>query len=215
MLPASMFHPEHLREYFPETYKTVYSIPMTTPTTPIGPAPPLYDIPHPAGAVSAVSPLVSPGLWKPYQQAEERLMDIYQSRGQLGAPGAGLSGAAAAGLGEFYQQAAKDIGLQTYQMGMPLWQAQLQRETMPWQMLPGLLGGAYPTGIAQDSGFNFGGALGGGLTGAGMGYLLSGGLGAGAGAATAAGAAAAPATGGASLLIPALMGAGGFLSGGK
>ncbi len=54
-------------------------------------------------------------------------------------------------------------------MGMPLWQAQLQRETMPWQMLPGLLGGSYPTGIAQESG---GPNIAGGIMGAGAGYAL-------------------------------------------
>ncbi|NIT59327.1 MAG: hypothetical protein GWN00_24825, partial [Aliifodinibius sp.] len=145
----------------------------TTPTIGAGPTiggQGLYDIPHPATAVSAVSPLVSPALWNPYMQAEERLMDVLQSRGQLGAPGAGLSGAAAAGLGEFYEQAARNIGLQSYQLGMPIWEQQVQREMMPWQMLPGLLGGTYSTGIAQEGG---GLNLGAGLASGGMGYLAA------------------------------------------
>ena len=144
-----------------------FTTPQTTPFS-MAQSTPLYNIPHPAEAVSTISPLVSPALWNPYQEAESQLMDVLQSRGQLGAPGAGLSGAASAGLGKFYEQAARDIGLQSYQMAMPLWQAQLQREQMPWQMLPGLLGGTYSTGIAQQEG----NPLASGLMGAGTAFAL-------------------------------------------
>lgn len=139
------------------------------PTPPQIPSP---QIASPLAGYQMVAPQVQAGLWQPYQEAEKRLLDIMQSRGQLGAPGAGISGAAGGALSDFYSQAARDIGLSTYQMSLPftqmaqaplsqywaaqtgqlgdVWSAQLTREMMPWQMLPGLLGGAYPTGIAQE-----------------------------------------------------------------
>lgn len=196
----------------PYTYLTPTSTPRvstpstTTPSTttattpqqslyqiPAAPTIPSPDIMSPLTAYNFVAPQVQAGLWQPYQEAERRLLDVLQSRGQLGAPGAGVSGAAAAGLGEFYSQAARDIGLGTYQMSLPftqmaqqplsqywgaqtgqlgdIWQAELQRQMMPWQMLPGLLGGSYPTGIAQQ-GNSLASALGGGLMAGGTGYAL-------------------------------------------
>lgn len=155
---------------------------------------PSPQIASPLAGYSFAAPQVQAGLWQPYKEAESRLLDVLQSRGQLGAPGAGISGAAGGALADFYSQAAKDIGLGTYQMSLPftqmaqqplsqywaaqtgqlgdIWQTQLQREMAPWQMLPSLLGGTYPTGIAQQGG-GLTSALSGGLAGAGTGLALN------------------------------------------
>lgn len=68
------------------------------------------------------------------------------------------------------QQYAAELGKvgAEYGQAQNAWQAQLQSQMMPWQIMPSMVGGAYPEGIAQEGskGFDFGGAaMGGGLMG--------------------------------------------------
>ena len=186
-----------------------------------------------------IAPQVSAGLWKPYEQAGQRLWDVMQSKGQLGSQRGGVSAGAGAALGELYSQGAQNVGLDIFRMAqapmqqywgaltraqqLPLqqqyaaelgkagaefgqsqqaWRAQLQSQMMPWQMMPGLIGGAYPEAVMREQ---KGGGLGSMLGGAGMGALM--------------GIAMAPATGGFSLaaspwLMPSLGAGAGFLSSG-
>ena len=162
---------------------------------------PMYDIPNPSTAMptqqwwESLDPGVKAGLYAPYEEAGDRLVGRLNAMGSLGNARGGVSGAAGSALGELESQAAKNIGLNAWQMTSPAammdWQAQLaqnqqaynvgQQENLAdynaqmqaWQMPFSLLGQtpAYlPQTIVQPGSPNpiggmFSGALGGAAAG--------------------------------------------------
>jgi len=157
---------------------------------------PMYDIPSPATAMptndwwSSLAPEVKSGLYAPYVEAGQGLMEMMGGRGQLGSARGGFSGAAGAALGELAGKAAQNVGLNAWQMTGPMaqnaWNADLARNQQAWQLgqtermadyntamnvwgMPqqtmGLLGGAYPQAYTNPSNNTAGNVFGGGLMG--------------------------------------------------
>jgi hypothetical protein len=69
--------------------------------------------------------------------------------GMAGSARGGWSGAASAGLGKFWEQAGRDVGLSAWNMinpnQMAQYQAQLTAQQMPWAAFPSMFGSAMPT----------------------------------------------------------------------
>ena len=126
-----------------------------------------YDIPSTnqmmpqQGWMNNLDSGVKKGLWEPWEQGANQLGERFGNAGMGGSARGGMSGSAAAGFGKYYQDAAKDVGMQAWNMVQPAqqagWGAELGRgrelaqerltsQQYPWQMAPGLLGGsaAYP-----------------------------------------------------------------------
>jgi len=146
---------------------------------------------------SSLSPEVMSGVWAPYEDAANKLNERIGSTGQLGNARGGISGNAAAGLGEFYSGAGRDFGLQAWNMTQPGRQAeynafstdyanqvaqmqadygmQQQAWGMPFGMT-GMMPGTYSQGITtQPQSTNWMGMLGGAATGGLIGSQTGGG----------------------------------------
>jgi hypothetical protein len=103
---------------------------------------PGYDIPNPATAMptadwwSSLAPQVKAGLYAPYVEAGQGLMQSLSRGGQLGSPTAGYSGATGVAMGELAGQAAQNVGLNAWQMTSPMamnaWNADLNRNQNMW-----------------------------------------------------------------------------------
>jgi hypothetical protein len=108
---------------------------------------PMYDIPQnrvpdPSSAMptadwwGALSPNVKAGLYAPYHDAGNMMMQQMGSRGQLGSSRGGLSGASGAAMGKLAGEAAKNVGLNAWQMTAPAaqaaWQGQLNQNNAMW-----------------------------------------------------------------------------------
>ena len=133
--------------------------------------PDMYQVPG-LYTYNNLPPELKASMMAPYQDAEKQMLETFGSRGAAGAPGAGYSGSAGAAGGEFWADAANQLQMQGYQMGQPLWQAQLgankmgylgemqrtqgqygqamqgwqaqlQENMYPYTALPGMLGGTY------------------------------------------------------------------------
>lgn len=89
-----------------------------------------------------LAPQVKQGLWAPYNEGAQQMLEQMGGGGMLGSPSGGMSGAAGAAMGRYYQDAAKDVGLQAWQMTAPGafagWQADLQRGMLGDQRQYGL-----------------------------------------------------------------------------
>lgn len=157
---------------------------------------PMYDIPDPSMAMptanwyNSIAPEVKAGLYAPYIEAGQGLMEQMGARGQTGGASTGYTGAAGAAMGELAGQAARDVGLNAWQMTSPMamagWNAALnrnmqgynvgQQERMadyntgmevwrrPMQTL-NYMGQGMPQAYAQQQSNPIGGALSGGLMG--------------------------------------------------
>jgi hypothetical protein len=153
---------------------------------------PLWDVPEPITPTGewfqGIAPEVRQGLWAPYQEAGQQLGEMFGSRGQLGSPRAGPSGAYGAAMGSFAADASKDVGIQAWQMvGGPQQQQRaeiLQSRMAPFQMAPAFMSGQSqmtPTGVMQPNQpgmLSRLGPFGLGAAGAGLGYYLGGPVGA-------------------------------------
>jgi len=157
---------------------------------------PMYDIPDPSMAMptqnwwNSMSPEVKAGLYAPYQEAGEGMLERMGAQGQVGSPSAGYSGAAGAAMGKLASEAGKNVGLQAWQMTSPMAQmawgenlarnkqayGQSVRERMgdyntamqAWQMPMGVMSGlgqAMPQGITTMNQNPWAGAAAGGLMG--------------------------------------------------
>jgi len=173
----------------------------------------MYDIPNPATAMptndwwNSLDPGVKQGLYAPYQEAGQQLMEQMGSKGQMGSARPGYSGAAGAAMGELAGQAANNVGLSAWNMTGPMaqnaWNADLtrnmnaynvgQQERMGdyntqmnvWGMPQQLFGQGsqyMPQAYVQPQSNQFGGMMGGATMGGLAGYQLGGGWGAGLGA---------------------------------
>jgi len=162
---------------------------------------PMYDIPDPSTAMptndwwGSLSPNVKAGLYAPYVEAGQGLMEMMGGRGQLGSARGGFSGAAGAAMGELAGKAAQNVGLNAWQMTSPMamnaWGADLNRNQQAWQQgqqesmgdyntamnvwnrpmgTMGMLGQSMPQAYTNPTSGGFGGALSGGLMGS-MGAL--------------------------------------------
>ena len=166
----------------------------------------MYDIPDPSSAMptqnwwNSISPNVKAGLYAPYQEAGQGLMEMMGAKGQGGSPTGGYSGAAGAAMGSLAGEAAKNVGLNAWQMTSPMmmnaWNADLTRNMNAYQTgqqermtdyntqmsvwnrplaMTGLAGMSLPQAYAQPNSNQTGGALSGAMMG-GMGmYGMSGG----------------------------------------
>ena len=169
---------------------------------PLWDVPAMPDVPPPvmpsAGWFQGIAPEVRQGLWEPYQEAGQQLGETFGSRGQQGSARGGYSGAYGSAMGSFAADAAKDVGLQAWQMTAPqmmdyrnqLYEGAmrergdyLQAQQAPWTLFPSYLGGVgqLPYYATPNRPSPWVGAAGGAATGAAMGY----GMGAGAGGAAA------------------------------
>lgn len=157
---------------------------------------PMYDIPDPSTAMptsnwwNSLAPQVKGGLYAPYVEAGQGLMEMMGGQGQAGSARGGFSGAAGAALGELAGKAAQNVGLNAWQMTSPMamnaWGADLQRNQMGYQQgqqerlgdyntsmnvwnrpmsTMGMLGMGMPQGMVQQGGGGMGGMFGGGLMG--------------------------------------------------
>ena len=103
---------------------------------------PGYNIPNPSQAMptndwwGSLAPNVKQGLYAPYVEAGQGLMEQMGSKGQMGSARPGYSGAAGAAMGELAGQAANNVGLSAWQMTQPAamanWQAQLGQNMNMW-----------------------------------------------------------------------------------
>lgn len=166
----------------------------------------MYDIPDPSTAMptadwyGSLAPQVKAGLYAPYQEAGETLMNQMGSRGQLGSARGGFSGASGAAMGKLAGEAAKNVGLNAWQMTAPMaqnaWSADLQRNQqaynvgqqermgdfntamnvwgMPQQMM-GMAPQFMPQGIVQPGSNTMGNMMSGGMMGGMAGGAMFGG----------------------------------------
>jgi len=103
-----------------------------------------------------IAPEVKAGLWAPYQEAGQQLMETLGGQGQLGSQRGGYSGATGVALGTLAQKAGQNVGMQAWQMTAPqmmdyrnqLYQSSMQErgdvmqaQQAPWTMFPAYLGG--------------------------------------------------------------------------
>ena len=157
---------------------------------------PMYDIPSPATAMptnawwGSLAPQVKAGLYAPYVEAGQGLMEAMGAAGSLGSARGGLSGAAGAALGELAGKAAQNVGMDAWRMTSPMamtaWNADLARNIMGYQQgqqerladyntamnvwnrpmsTLGMVGAAMPQAYTQQGGGGIGGLLSGGLMG--------------------------------------------------
>lgn len=191
-------YPEQSKTEKVITYPDKKWVATDTPT-----ASSLYDIPQ-LPSVSAdsllptsnwftnLSPEVKAGLWNPYNEAADQMLEQMGLTGSAGSARGGYSGAAGAAMGKLYSDAANDVGLQAWNMISPLqqaawsenvnregtqWEAQLQQNMLPYTILPGLLGGTYSTPIVDYNSSNpLSGAVSGVTSGAGLAMMGDAGL---------------------------------------
>lgn len=112
---------------------------------------PMYDLPNAvqptAQWYNSLSPEVMAGVWAPYQDASNQLLETLGASGQRGNARAGYSGAAGAALGSFAADASKNVGLQAWQMSQPGlmadYQSQLSRNMQGY------------TNLTNEAGMNY------------------------------------------------------------
>ena len=131
-----------------------------------------YDIPDISSLMpskdwySNLSPEVMAGVRAPYEDASKQLTESLGY--SAGSAQGGASGTLGAAQGKFWEKAGTEMGQQAWGMTQPAysagWQAQLQQNQMPYNMIPGLMGGTYSQAVVQpDNSFNWSNALMGGL----------------------------------------------------
>ena len=131
-----------------------------------------YNIPNPEMLMpgkdwySSLSPEVMQGIRAPYEDASKQLTESlgYSAGSAMGGASGTLGGAQA----KFWEEAGKGMGQQAWGMVQPAysagWQALLQGQQMPFNMMPGMMGGSYSQPVIQpDTSFNWGNALMGGM----------------------------------------------------
>jgi len=113
----------------------------------------LYNVPQAPmptqGWFSGLDQSIQSGIMEPYTLASQQLAEQLGSYGQLGSARGGVSGAGAAGLGRFWEDAAQGMGTQAWNMinpnAMAQYQAQVQSQQLPWATFPSMFGSAMPT----------------------------------------------------------------------
>lgn len=160
------------------------------PTMQQGFGQPIYDLPSAQGLTPSadwyqnISPEVMAGISRPYEQQGMQLMETMGFQGMGGSPRAGMSGSAGVAAGTFAEEAARNIGMQAWQMGAPGAQMQYQAElgqniagyNRPFQeaqLAASMIPGTYPTPMVQPQQQSPWGAVG-SLAGMGIGGLLGG-----------------------------------------
>ena len=118
-----------------------------------------------------LDPNIRQGIEQPFQQGADMLGEQLQNYGGASARG-GVSGNMAAGLGNYWAQAAPQMGMQGWNMmqpsnmatynqnlqagqsdyssGMEQWRAGNQESQFPYQMAPEMMGGTYSTPVVQQ-----------------------------------------------------------------
>lgn len=72
-----------------------------------------------AGWFEGMSPDVKAGMWEPYKEAGNQMLEVMGARGQGGSPRGGYSGAAGTAMGELFADAGSQVGLDAWQMQQP------------------------------------------------------------------------------------------------
>jgi hypothetical protein len=103
----------------------------------------MYDIPSTSSMMpstdwyNSMSPEVKAGVWAPYEEGANALQERLGSIGGLGNQRGGVSGSGAAGLGQYYAQAAPQAAMSLWNMSQPAmqagWNAQLGQNIMSYQ----------------------------------------------------------------------------------
>lgn len=148
-----------------------------------------------------ISSEVKQGLWEPWNDAANQLQMNMGQQGQLGSPRGGYSGAAGTALGQMYADAGKNVGMQAWNMTQPgnqaMWQANLGRNQAgyqadmgqyqqnynteleawrkPFDIIPNIAMGTQPTGLVNQQGNPWAGAIAGGMQGGLAAYSMFGG----------------------------------------
>jgi hypothetical protein len=95
---------------------------------------PSYNIPNIKNMMptkswyDSMSPDVKAGVWAPYQEGANALQEQLGSIGGLGNQRGGVSGAGAAGLGNYYAKSAPNAAMSLWNMSQPAMQAGWQAE---------------------------------------------------------------------------------------
>jgi hypothetical protein len=110
-----------------------------------GPPYPVTQAPQPTSDWwNSISPDVRSGIWQPYQEAGNQMMEKLGSVGQLGNPRGGASGVAGMAMSELAAKAGQQAGLQGWNMMQPGAMAQYALENQairdPFSLTPSYLG---------------------------------------------------------------------------
>lgn len=107
--------------------------------------PEMYDIPSTEGLMptegwyEGLDPNIKAGLWEPYNEQQQQLMNRMGATGQAGSTKAGWSGAAGSALGEQMRKATGDVSMQAWDMISPIqqseWLAELERSKTGYEDL--------------------------------------------------------------------------------
>ena len=85
---------------------------------------------------NSLAPEVKAGLYAPYEDASNQMLELMGSRGQTGAASSGYTGAAGAAMGELWADAGRNVGMDAWKMTGPMamanWQANLDRNVQQW-----------------------------------------------------------------------------------
>jgi len=130
---------------------------------------PIYDVPEmPDSEMYSptkdwwqnVSPEIKQGLWQPYQDSANQLSEQFGGQGMMGSPLTGTTGAFGNALGQqVASRAGAQMPMQAWQMGaearaLPLQHRQdmISANRMPWEVIPGMMGGTYSTPVVNQRG---------------------------------------------------------------
>ena len=108
---------------------------------------PMYDIPSTQSIMptqdwwGGISPEVKEGLWAPWNESAQQMMEIMGAEGTLGSARGGYAGTGERALGELYSRAGKDVGMQAWKMTAPGammgWGEELAQAKTPYQLTVG------------------------------------------------------------------------------
>jgi hypothetical protein len=126
----------------------------------LGTGGPLWDVPLAVGPTADwygnLSPDVMQGVWAPYQDASKQFMEQLGAGGLATSQRGGISGAGAAGLGKFWEQAGRNVGQQAWGMTAPglmaKYEADINAMQYPWMARQQLFSQAMPTPKIDQSG---------------------------------------------------------------
>ena len=129
-----------------------------------------------SGWFNNLSPDVMKGIWEPYNEGANQMMETMGMNGQIGSARGGYSGTGGNAMGRYYADAATDVGKQAWDMTSPglmnEWQARLQALLLPYGIFPGMMGETYPNPVVKQGSPGLGQSLLGIATGVGTGKLV-------------------------------------------
>ena len=139
-----------------------------------------FDIPSAvtpsSGWFNNLSSDVMKGIWEPYNEGANQMMETMGMNGQIGSARGGYSGTGGNAMGSYYADAASQVGKQAWDMTSPglmnEWQARLQALMLPYGIFPGMMGETYANPIVKQGSPGLGSQLLTAATGLGSSYLM-------------------------------------------